>query len=309
MSIQRLLVTRHDKIGDFVLALPLCKSIKKAYPTIQLSVLVSRVNFEFAKSLDFIDHVILYDTDSDKTLREIAHRRFDASISCYIDSRLGWLLWRAGIRERIAPATKLAQIFFNKTVAQRRSRVEKTEWRYNIDLGATLFPNCTLDYKPPLIIFDNLSIKNRVVLHPGFGGSSDGNLRLIDYLKLGRRAEALGGLEVVFTFGPDDQSSLDWFEQHLDFPATLLRSKFSLIEFCRYLAESRLFLSTSTGPMHLAGAVNTPTLSFFGSSTFASSKRWATINDPNKQRNFMLSRDYPAELIEQIETAMLELLA
>lgn len=307
--VQRLLITRHDKIGDFVLALPLCKAIKEAVPGIYLAVLVSKVNFEFAKKLDFIDGVILLDADFDKTLRQIKQQKFDASISCFIDSRLGWLLWRAGIPKRVAPATKLAQLFFNSTVAQRRSHVEKTEWRYNIDLGAVLFPNQQLEFNPPLIQFDNLSPINQVVLHPGFGGSSDGNIRLEDYLRLGRRAAEIPGVEVMFTFGPDDQASHDWIQSHLNFPATLMQSKLSLMEFCRILAESRLFISTSTGPMHLAGAVNTPTLSFFGASAFASSRRWATISEPERQRNFMLSANYSADTYNKIEAAMLELLS
>ncbi len=304
--ISRLLITRHDKIGDFVLALPLCKAIKTAHPEIQLSVLVSKVNFEFAKALEFIDDVILYSEDFDRTLAEIKQRCFDASISCFIDTQLGWLLWRARIPRRIAPATKFAQVFFNKRVTQRRSQVEKTEWQYNLDLGRALFPKQTLSFTPPLIQFPDLNPKNRVVFHPGFGGSSDGNLKLKDYLRLAKRASQLPGVEAVFTFGPDDQKTHDEIKAKLDFPATLIKSTMSLMEFCRFLAESRLFISTSTGPMHLAGAVNTPTLSFFGESLFASSKRWATISEPGKQHNFMVGEDYPAETFEQIEAAMLD---
>jgi ADP-heptose:LPS heptosyltransferase len=304
--ISRLLITRHDKIGDFVLALPLCKAIKSAYPDIHLSVLVSKVNFEFAKTLDFIDDAILYSEDFDRTLAEISQRRFDASISCFIDTQLGWLLWRAGIPRRIAPATKFAQVFFNELVTQRRSQVEKTEWHYNLDLGRVLLPNQTLSFTPPLIQFKDSTPKNRVVLHPGFGGSSDGNLKVEDYLRLAKRASQLPGVEVVFTFGPDDQKTHDEIQSQLDYPATLIKSTMSLMEFCRFLAESRLFISTSTGPMHLAGAVNTPTISFFGESLFASSRRWGTISEPRKQHNFMVGEDYPAETLKQIEATMLE---
>jgi ADP-heptose:LPS heptosyltransferase len=308
--ISRLLITRHDKIGDFVLALPLCKAIKAAHPEIQLSVLVSKVNFEFAKALDFIDDVILYSEDTNQTLTQIRERRFDASISCFIDTPLGLLLWRAAIPRRIAPATKFAQLFFNERITQRRSQVEKTEWQYNLDLGQVLFPNEALAFTPPLIQFENLQRKNRAVFHPGFGGSSDGNLRIEDYVRLARAVSGTvpDNIEVVFTFGPDDQKTHDEIKAQLDFPATLIKSQMSLIEFCRFLAESRLFVSTSTGPMHLAGAVNTPTLSFFGESLFASSKRWATISEPARQHNFMLGQNYSRETIDKIEAEMLRAL-
>ncbi len=309
----RLLITRHDKIGDFVLALPLCKAIKAAHPEIQLSVLVAKVNFEFAKALDFIDDVILYGEDFSQTLAQIRQRKFDTSISCFIDSRLGWLLWRAGIPRRIAPATKFAQIFFNERVTQRRSEVAKTEWQYNMDLGRALFPNQALAFSPPLIRFEGLIRKNRVVFHPGFGGSSDGNLKVEDYLQLARAVLDVTAVsdtpEVVFTFGPDDQETYDRIQAALDFPATLIKSQMGLIDFCRFLAESRLFVSTSTGPMHLAGAVNTPIISFFGESLFASSRRWATISEPARQHNVMLGQNYPRETLEEIKAAMRQVLA
>jgi len=52
-----LLITRHDKIGDFVVTLPLFKAIKEQYPKTKLTALVSKVNFEFAKEIGFIDEV------------------------------------------------------------------------------------------------------------------------------------------------------------------------------------------------------------------------------------------------------------
>ena len=61
-----------------------------------------------------------------------------------------------------------------------------------------------------------------------------------------------------------------------------------------------MFISTSTGPMHLAGAVNIKTLSFFGDSLFASSKRWASVNDKNKQNNFSISSSYEVEIYTAI---------
>ncbi|MGP1580544.1 MAG: glycosyltransferase family 9 protein [Wolinella sp.] len=57
----RLLITRHDKIGDFVLTLPMIKLAKEQIKEVKIIVLVSKVNFEFAKSIDFIDEVILYE--------------------------------------------------------------------------------------------------------------------------------------------------------------------------------------------------------------------------------------------------------
>ncbi len=301
-----LLITRHDKIGDFVVTLPLFKAIKEQYPNTNITALVSKVNFDFAKEIDFIDDVILFDReDLLETKKEIKKRKFDASISAYIDTDLGKLLFLSKIKKRVAPATKIAQLFFNKRVTQRRSKVEKTEWQYNLDLALTLFPDIKLEFSKPLLNIESKKEK-RVVFHPGFGGSSDGNLILDDYLRLAKSIKD-SAYEIVFTFGPDDGETKEYISKNIDFEAKLLDSKMSLIEFTKYLSATDIFVSTSTGPMHLAGAVNTKTISFFGNTKFASFERWATISEIENQNNFIVPKDYISEVYFKIEKKLKEL--
>ena len=302
-----LLITRHDKIGDFVVTLPLFKAIKEQYPETKLTALVSKINFEFAKEIEFIDDVILFDkNDLVKTQKEIQSKKFDASISAYIDVALGKILFKSRIKKRVAPATKIAQIFFNKRVKQRRSNVEKTEWQYNLDLAKKLFPNIKLDFARPLFNLD-LKKEKRVIFHAGFGGSSDGNLTLDDYINLAKSIKD-SQYEIVFTFGPDDEKSKEYIIKNVDFEVTIYDSKGSLFDFTRYIASSYLFISTSTGPMHLAGATNTKTLSFFGDSLFASAKRWGTISDEKNQNNFSIPKDYSSKIYKNVEDRLKELI-
>jgi len=145
-----------------------------------------------------------------------------------------------------------------------------------------------------------------VIFHPGFGGSSDGNLTLDDYINLARSIKN-SEYEIVFSFGPDDETSKEYIKEHLDFEATMFDSKVSLMEFTQYIANSMLFVSTSTGPMHLAGATNTQTLSFFGESLFASAKRWGTMSDEEKQNNFCVPQNYGRDIYENIEKRLKEI--
>ena len=304
-----ILITRHDKIGDFVTMLPVCKVLKEQTDH-NIVMLVARVNVALAKELDFIDDVIEYTDDSDALLETIRSYQFDVSISGYIDSALGKVLFRSRIPKRIAPATKIAQIFFNKRVKQRRSLVEKREFEYNLDLLKAFDESLVLDFERPLLKIDH-SVKSIptnefIIFHPGFGGSSEGNLVLDDYLKLAKKASE--HVEVVFSFGPDDGESKHYIEQKLDFQATVKDDFKTLMEFTKTIASSKLFVSTSTGPMHLAGLTNTKTLSFFGDKLFASPKRWGTISEESYQSNFSVPMHYNNDLYTQIETRLIELI-
>ena len=306
-----ILVTRHDKIGDFVTMLPVCKVLKEQ-TNHKIVMLVSKVNVALAKELDFVDDVIEYTEDSKALLKSIKSYNFDVSISGYIDTTLGKTLFKSRIPTRIAPATKIAQIFFNKRVKQRRSEVKMREFEYNLQLLKAFDESLKLDFKKPLLTVGSISSNDKtnnedfIIFHAGFGGSSDGNLTLDDYLKLAKKASRF--TKVVFSFGPDDGESKKYIESKLDFEATIRDDFKSLMEFTKFIASSKLFVSTSTGPMHLAGMTNTPTLSFFGANLFASAKRWGTISDEKLQHNFTVSKNYGAEVYEEIERTLVEII-
>ncbi|MEA3554688.1 MAG: glycosyltransferase family 9 protein [Campylobacterota bacterium] len=299
-----ILITRHDKIGDFITALPMCKVLKEQ-TNHKIVMMVSKVNVDLAKKFDFIDDVIEYSDDSFTLLNRINNVKPDVSISGYIDFHLGLCLFLAKIPRRIAPATKIAQIFFNNKIKQRRSEVKKTEWEYNLDLLKQFDKTLQLEFKKPLLTLDNKK-EDFIIFHTGFGGSSDGNLTLDDYLKLAKQASQK--VKVVFTFGPDDDESKKYIKEHLDFHADIRDDFKSLWEFTQFISTSKLFISTSTGPMHLAGLTNTSTFSFFGENLFASSKRWATISDKKLQHNYEVPANYTNEFYDKIENKLMEII-
>lgn len=302
-----ILLTRHDKIGDFMTALPMAKVLKEQTKH-KIVFLVSKVNVELAKKMNFIDDVIEYSDDSFILISRINKVKPDVSISGYIDFHLGLCLFLAKIPIRIAPATKIAQIFFNNTIKQRRSLVEKTECEYNLDLLLGFDANLHLKFKTPLVNLD-LKKENFVIFHVGFGGSSDGNLMLDEYLRLAE--EASNKSEIIFTFGPDDLEIKQQLKSKLNDLSfsILIRDDFkSLWDFALFIGTAKLFVSTSTGPMHLAGLTNTNTISFFGNNLFASSKRWATISDKSCQNNFEIPSNYGDEFLETVKERMMEIL-
>ncbi|MCK5667388.1 MAG: hypothetical protein KAI17_28065, partial [Thiotrichaceae bacterium] len=52
-------------------------------------------------------------------------------------------------------------------------------------------------------------------------------------------------------------------------------------------AISDLFISGSTGPLHIAGALNIPTVAFYSARRSATALRWQTLNQGNRRLAFM----------------------
>lgn len=293
-----IMVVRNDKLGDFITALPTLYILKHYNPSNRIIALVAPLNRRLAESCDFIDDVIV---DSGEDILELSFKikqaRIDASITLFSNTRVAIAQWIARIPIRIAPATKIAQIFYNRRITQRRSRVEMAEFEYNLELAKALFSDISLDFPKPLLHFNDDVFKAFcteyevtkpvVAFHPGFGGSSDANWTLDEYIQLVQIAQTYEQIDVVMTFGPDEELLYNEAKELLGESRVILyRSVGSVVDFAALISSFKLFISTSTGTYHLASAVGCETFTFFADTRFASALRWKSIGEV--QHHFMI---------------------
>lgn len=298
-----ILVVRTDKLGDFITALPAMYVLKHYNPQNRIIACVAPLNESLALACGFIDEVIVDDGKS--SLFELAEKfknaKIDASITLFSNTRVALAQFLARIPKRIAPATKIAQIFYTHRVSQRRSEVKMAEFEYNLELTKTLFSDINLAYKKPLLEFDDAKkvyeifcinhdiTKEIIAFHVGFGGSSDANWNLDEYEILIREILNQGKYQVVLTFGPDEKELYEEMQNRLQGEDVVFYlSLDGLIYFAKLISHFKLFVSTSTGTYHLASLVGTPTMTFFADTLFASSARWKGVGDEKLQHNFMI---------------------
>jgi ADP-heptose:LPS heptosyltransferase len=302
-----ILVVRTDKLGDFITALPTLYALKHYDSENRIVACVAPLNRELAAACDFIDEVVV---DTGEGLPGFAMKlralKADASVTLFSNTRVALAQFLARIPRRIAPATKLAQFFYTDRITQRRSRVEMAEYEYNLQLAGALFPKMDIAFRRPLLQFAKEETdavyrafctkydigKPIAAFHPGSGGSTEANWSLDQYIELIRTMQNRRDVQVVMTFGPDESAlRQEAAEKAAGLDIVFYTSKNGLVDFAKLLASFRLFVSTSTGTYHLAAAVGTPTMTFFGDSRFASVKRWKAVSDPLIQHPYMLSTD------------------
>lgn len=312
-----ILVVRTDKLGDFITALPAMYVLKQQNPQNRIIACVAPLNKTLAQSCDFIDEVIVDSGGSlFKLAKKIKDAKIDASITLFSSTRVAMAQFLARVPKRIAPATKIAQIFYTDRVVQRRSEVKMAEFEYNLELTKALFKDINLEYKKPLLEFSdakkiyevfclNNDIEKEVVaFHVGYGGSSDANFTLDEYEILIREVIKKGKHQVVLTFGPDEKELYEEMQKRLyDVNAVFYLSLEGLVYFAKLISNFRLFVSTSTGTYHIASLVGTPTMTFFADSLFASAKRWKSVGGKKLQKHFSLPSDIEkrAELFEEVK--------
>jgi len=298
----KILVVRTDKLGDFITALPAMKVLKQYNPQNRIVACVAPLNHELALACGFIDEVVVDDgCGMWEFVKKLRNVRADSSITLFSNTRVAIAQFLAFIPLRIAPATKIAQIFYNHRVKQRRSEVKMAEFEYNLQLTKELFSDIDLNYEKPLLDFGEVR-KEGVCFHVGFGGSSDANWSLDEYVEL--IDETLKNHKVTLTFGPDEFELMQTMKQKLQGrEIEFYLSKDGLVEFAKYLTKFKLFVSTSTGTYHLASLVGTPTMTFFADTLFASAKRWKSIGDERLQKHFMIphAKDEKQKLFDEVK--------
>ena len=300
-----ILVVRTDKLGDFVTSLPAMYVLKQYDPKNRIVACVAPLNKGLAQSCDFIDEVIVDDGSSIwKFAKKLRDAKIDASITLYSNTRVAFAQFLARIPKRVAPATKIAQIFYTHRVTQRRSEVKMAEFEYNLELTRALFSDINLEYKKPLLEFNDKEMINHVfcanndiekeivAFHVGFGGSSDANWTLEEYEVLIREVLKQDKYQVVMTFGPDEKELYENMQDRfIGENVVFYFSLEGLVYFAKLVSSFKLFVSTSTGTYHIASLVGTPTMTFFADTLFASSARWKSVGDEKLQKHYMIPHE------------------
>lgn len=303
-AVRRVLVVRNDKLGDFTLALPSFALIKQALPHAQLTALVPNYTREVAALSPWIDGVLIDPGRRQELelLRRLRAGGFDAVITLFSTTRIGLTLFASGIPYRLAPATKAAQVFYNHRLLQRRSRSEKPEFEYNLDLARRFLADLGLAAgapRRPYLAAETAEVARLeaefraqygvaaatklVFVHPGSGGSAN-NLSVEQYAELARRLRSSAEHLIVISSGPGEVELGERLAAALpDVPHIQHVSRQGLTAFIKTLAFCDLFISGSTGPLHLAGALDRLTVGFYPRRRSSTPLRWQTLNSPQRR--------------------------
>ena len=309
MNNKSILVVRNDKLGDFMLAWPAFALLKQQYPETKITALVPSYTKPMAALCPWIDDVIIDETGNgiisdalglSKILRK---NNFDVSISLYSEMKTAFALWLAGIPQRFGPATKLAQLFLNIRLKQKRSRSQKAEYEYNLDLIKHYIKssgdNPISLQTPPFLRFNTDEIhdlKNTykklheipgsakiIIIHPGTGGSAI-NLSLEQYAAIAQNITKRSNAFFIITAGPGEIEITEKLSNLLtDIPHCTYHSTDGIVNFSKFISICDLFISGSTGPLHIAGALNVPTAAFYPAKRSATPLRWQTLNQEDRR--------------------------
>lgn len=288
----KFLVSRTDRAGDLILSLPIFRELKRAFPNCHITAHVRKYTAPLLSLCKEIDTILLDDdfspglwqTDLADDLRK---KHFDRAIIVHPTGRALLAAWRAGIPVRTGRASNIYQLLLNDRRVQKRSHNEKHEYQYNLDLLEGIVPD--INYAPWCFNLEKAvttkgahvlrslgmeSIKP-VIVHPGHGGSAY-NISKEMYAQLVNKLIE-HNIPVFVSLGPGEESLQSLFPKPVIGKFNFLTSVPDLAELAGIFSNCAAFVGGSTGPLHLAAALQLPCVAFFPPVEAMTPVRWGPV--------------------------------
>lgn len=299
----RILISRTDSIGDVMLTLPMCVWIKKQYPQATLIYLGKNYTKPVVNCFSIVDEFIDWNTfeqlPSVEKLNQLKALEIDTIIHVFPNKEIAQLAKKAKIKHRIGTSHRgFHFLTCNYKVNFTRKNAKEHEAQLNFHLlkplGLTNIPSLEEVNKmteffsvPSIELPNNLTIptKKSIILHPKSQGSAV-EWPIESYIRLAEKL-AQNNWTVYFT-GTENEGVL--FRELLPSNQHIidLTGKLDLTELIVFISKVTALVACSTGPLHIAGFVNTHTIGLFSPRIPIHPGRWQplgknvtiVVNDP-----------------------------
>jgi heptosyltransferase III len=297
-SPKNILIVRTDRIGDVVLSLPMAELVKKKFPDCNVAYFIRNYTRPLIDGNPFIDEVVIAE-ESDgeilfkKNLEKIKSKNIDTCVVVNPTLKISLMMYLAGVANRIGTGYRWYTFLFNNKVYEHRKYAEKHELEYNVNLLNKIdidFKDFSDEIKFHLKVDDKSSEKinsilaekgfkagNKIVIiHPGSGGSSV-DLPKEKLIELTRKLSDLKNVTIVITGSKSESKLCKEFE--INQSVLNLSGQLDLALLKALIGKADLFISNSTGPMHIAAALGVHVIGFFPKILSCSQKRWGPYTE------------------------------
>lgn len=283
-SSPRILIVRLTAMGDVIHGLPVATALRNHFPEAMIAWAVEGRAAEIIEGHPDLDAVIKLPRRwwrSTQTVRGIRRQlrqmRFDISVDLQCLTKSALVAWLSGAPRRLGVAGKngreFSKWFNNELTDVRASHVVEHYLRILAPLGIDTrqaefkFPERLQDARYAKNVLNDLSLGDGkfAILNPGAGWPS----KLWPAERYGQVATYLlkeHGVKTLAVWCGADERVLA--QRIVDFSggAAQLAPATTLPQLAALSRRADLFVGSDTGPMHLAVAVGTPTISLHGTS-------------------------------------------
>ena len=280
---ERILVTQTGGwIGDMILLTPTLRALKHAYESSHITMLVRPLVQKLMVDNPYLDELMVYDKrGEDRGLLKLLHlsqrlrkSRFDLAVILHPNSvRSALIPCLAKIPERIGTRINGRGLFLTNSVNDRNDIHEVERYLHVLELIGISNPDPNLEFWHTM---EDRRAVARILAESGISdsdilvGVNPGTTWETKRWELERFAQVIDALlrkykaRVVLTGSPAEKPLGDRLQELTSKEFVNLIGKTDLLQLGALIERMSFYITCDSGPMHIAAAVNTPTIALFG---------------------------------------------
>ncbi len=307
---KRILIVRTDRVGDVVTITPVIRELRRTFPDAYIATLTQPNTSEIFLNNPHLDEILIDDLKKDtfrKVVKEIRIRKFDYGLLMMPTKRAAYQLFFGGVKNRIGVGRKLYEVLtLMKSVSRNNYIPLRHEGDYCMDLARKIGVRSD-NIQPEIFITPEEIIQRdnfyrlagiekkafKIILHTGSLHSSS-NWNENKYFELIKN--------MLSKFKQDNiviiLTALEMSSSFKDQIAALNEKK--IVEITSHLGALRklitiisgidLMISSSTGPIHIADALDKRCIGLYCHRPMNSARIWGVLN--KKSINLEVSKEY-----------------
>ncbi len=280
----KILIIRFSALGDLVLTTPIFREMKKVFPDVHISLLTSAGDGSVLKNNPYIDHIIWHkrsETYSElkKLIIKLKKENYDLVYDAHRSLRSIWIVWNLNnfglrttpnvwlINKRSLQRSLLINFklnFLNNTSSQRKHLLLPLQKQTSLVLNdhTELFPD-----QKTVTKINNFLLKNKLIhkKYIAIGASASYPLKRwpLKYFKELISMLINQDCPVVLVGGENETENVK-LGQEFSGKVINAAGNFTPLESAELLKHARIVVTNDTSISHLAEAMLTPVLVFFG---------------------------------------------
>ena len=301
---KRILIVNVNWVGDVLFSTPFIKAIREAYPESYIAALIHPRTKEVLEGNPRLNELIIYDEEfrhksllgKFRLINHLKKKHFDTAFILHRSFTKAFIIYMAGIKERVGYATKNRSLFLTKAVSEPAGEIHKVEYFLNLARALGIKPGdnsyeyfvSDSDKERIKNFLENNGVRDKdivVVLCPG-GNWDPKRWPKNNYAKLADILTERFNARIVIAGAKKDVNLAQDIRSKMKHPPVIAAGKTTLKDLGALFGRANLVVANDTGPMHMAVVMKAKTIALFGPTS-------AGITGPYGRGYYRVVRSHP----------------
>lgn len=266
-EVKKILLIRTDRIGDLILTTPAIKSVRETYPDAKIDFLLKEYTYDILKDNRDVDRILCLNKDNISS-------DYDLAIAFNPGFQTNKITYLSGAKKRIGYNGKGGSFFLTHQYIDDRAKRIRHEVETALEITSLAGCECSdknlqLSVNAESVEWANSYLERNqvsekfVLLHPG-ARQKYIRWHKKKYARLADEVLENYDCDVFIVQGPGEEQLVNDVLRLIKKNVKVL-SVSELKNLIAVFSKASLFVGNSTGTLHIASALNIPTIGIFGS--------------------------------------------